>query len=120
LIVALAAALTSARGEPVEPRARPSTGSERAFDSGLVPFAIIVSGAMAWLWWMAWPHLLPVGRGSDLTHHLLLIGYIDRTGRLVHDRTLAPYLGEMIDYPPGAHLLAVLAGRGTGTRGLHA
>ena len=47
LIVALAAALTSARGEPVEPRARPSTGSERAFDSGLVPFAIIVSGAMA-------------------------------------------------------------------------
>jgi len=83
-------------------------------------FGATVAGMLAWLIWLAWPHLLPLGRGTDLTHHLLLVDYIDRTGRLVHDRALAPYLGEMIDYTPGAHLLAVLAGRWTGRDGLHA
>src|ERR1700682_2126839 len=35
--------------------------------------------------WIAWPELLPVGSGPDLPHHLLLIDYIDRHWRLVHD-----------------------------------
>jgi hypothetical protein len=105
-IAALAAGTIAAR-------MRTTTGNWCAFGA-------TVAGTLAWLIWLAWPHLLPLGRGTDLTHHLLLVDYIDRTGRLVHDRTLAPYLGEMIDYTPGAHLLAVLAGRWTGRDGLHA
>ena len=92
----------------------------RATAGNWFAFGAIVAGMLAWLMWLAWPHLLPLGRGTDLTHHLLLVDYIDRTGRLVHDRALEPYLGEMIDYTPGAHLLAVLAGRWTGRDGLHA
>jgi hypothetical protein len=34
----------------------------------------------AWLLWLAWPHLLPISGGSDLTHHLLLVDYIERSG----------------------------------------
>jgi hypothetical protein len=85
-----------------------------------IAFVAVVTATLGWLLWLAWPELLPIGGGSDLTHHLLLADYIDRTGRLVHDRALTPYLGEMIDYTPGVHLLAVLAGRWTRTDGLHA
>jgi len=85
-----------------------------------IAFAGIVGGVLSWLLWLAWPALLPIGNGPDLTHHLLLIDYIERTGRLVHDPALSGYLGEMIDYTPGSHLLSVLAGRWTQTDGLHA
>jgi len=108
-----------ARSEPVEPRGRPSTSSGRAWND-MVPFGCVVGAVLAWLLWLAWPHLLPIGGGSDLTHHLLLIDYIDRTGRLVHDPGMVPYLGEMAHYTPGAHLLAVVAGRWMRTDGLHA
>ena len=60
--------------------------------------------------WRARPDFLPTGTGSDLAHHLALLGYIEQHWRLVHDATLGAYLGEMIDYTPGAHLLVVLAG----------
>jgi hypothetical protein len=111
LMMSIAAAVVVAR------LALPAAGSGRA---DVYVFAAIVGLSGAWLLWLAWPHLLPIGGGSDLTHHLLLIDYIDRTGHLPHDRALWPYLGEMLDYTPGAHLLAVLAGRWSRTDGLHA
>src|SRR5207248_10326353 len=40
--------------------------------------------------------------------------------RLVHDVRLSEYLGEMIDYTPGVHLIAALAGAWLRTDGLHA
>jgi hypothetical protein len=79
----------------------------------------IVAGVFAWLLWIAWPERLPVGSGPDLTHHLSLIDYIERHRRLVHDVALSTYLGEMVDYTPGLHLLAVLVGAWTGSDGLH-
>jgi hypothetical protein len=118
LSLATAAVLTLplARGEPVEPRARPSTSSGRALDVDLLAFFAIVAAMAAWLFWLAWPHLLPISSGSDLTHHLLLVDYIERSRRLVQDPALRPYLGDMIDYSPGFHVLTVLAGAWTRCR----
>ncbi len=59
---------------------------------------------------LAWPALLPPGRGPDLTHHLLLVDYIEQQRHLVHDRSLDGSMGEMAHYTPGAHLLAVSIG----------
>jgi hypothetical protein len=80
----------------------------------------IVAAVCAWPLWIAWPRQLPVGSGSDLAHHLALIDYIERHWRLVHDVALSTYLGEMVDYTPGVHLLAALAGAWTRSDGLHA
>jgi hypothetical protein len=80
---------------------------------------LVVIGVLTWPIWIAWPQLLPVGSGPDLTHHLLLIDYIERRWRLVHDIGLSTYLGEMVDYTPGLHLLAVLVGAWTRSDGLH-
>jgi len=88
--------------------------------SSLAAFVVIVSAVMAWLLWLAGRDLLPPGTGPDLTHHLLLVGYIEQHWRLPHDPQLGPFLGEMVDYSPGAHLLAALAGAWTRTDGLHA
>jgi hypothetical protein len=86
----------------------------------LPAFAAIVITTFGWLMWRARPDFLPTGTGSDLAHHLALLAYIERHGRLVHDATLGAYLGEMIDYTPGAHLLAVLAAAWFHTDALHA
>jgi hypothetical protein len=86
----------------------------------LTAFIVIVLAAFTGLLWLAWPALLPIGRGPDLTHHLMLIDYIERHGHLVRDARLSGAMGEMIDYTPGSHLLAVLAGAWTGRDGLHA
>jgi len=86
----------------------------------VLPWAGVVSIVLAWLLRLAWPGLLPPGRGSDLTHHLLLVDYIERAGHLVHDRSLDGAMGEMAHYTPGAHVLAVLAGAWTGTDGFRA
>jgi hypothetical protein len=86
----------------------------------IAAFAAIVAAVLAWLLKLAWPALLPVGRGADVTHHLLLIDYIERHWRLVHEARVEAYLGEMVHYTPGSHLLAALAGAWTGTDGLHA
>jgi hypothetical protein len=67
---------------------------------------------------IAWPALFPPGRGPDLTHHLLLVDYIEQHGHLVHDRSLDGSMGEMAHYTPGAHLLAVLIGKWVGSDGL--
>jgi hypothetical protein len=69
---------------------------------------------------LSWPSLVPPGRGPDLTHHLLLVDYIEQHGHLVHDRALGGAMGEMAHYTPGAHLLAVMAGRVFGVDGLRA
>jgi len=82
--------------------------------------AAVVAITFAWLLWLARPELLPTGSGPDLVHHLALIGYIEQHWRLVHDVRLSEYLGEMIDYTPGLHLLAALAGAWLRTDGLHA
>jgi hypothetical protein len=83
-------------------------------------FLGIASASLAWLLWLARPSLLPPGSGPDLTHHLALIDYIEVHGRLPHDPQLAAALGEMVNYTPGSHLLAALAGAWARTDGLHA
>jgi len=67
---------------------------------------------------MSWPSLVPPGRGPDLTHHLLLVDYIQQSGHLVHDRSLDGAMGEMAHYTPASHLLAVIAGTVFGVDGL--
>ena len=113
VILLLSVAAAGAVAVRLRPRATDAQGD-------LPAAAGIVGAVLSWLVWLAWPHMLPTGSGSDLTHHLQLIEYIDRTGHLVHDRTLSAYLGEMIDYTPGSHLVAVLVGRWLRTDGLHA
>ena len=71
----------------------------------LAAFTTIVVATFAWLMWRARPDFLPMGSGSDLAHHLTLVAYIEQHRRLVHDAAAAAYLGEMVDYTPGAHLL---------------
>src|SRR5262245_568544 len=88
--------------------------------AGLAGFLLIVTTILAWLLSLSGRDLLPPGSGPDLTHHLLLIRYIEQHWRLPHDLLLGAYLGEMVDYTPGMHLLAALAGAWTGTDGLHA
>jgi hypothetical protein len=83
----------------------------------LVWLAIVVF-VTAMLLRVSWPSLVPPGRGPDLTHHLLLVDYIEQQGHLVHDRALGGVMGEMAHYTPAAHLLAVMAGRMVGVDGL--
>ena len=86
----------------------------------LAALAGVVLVLLGWILQLAWPALLPTGRGSDLTHHLLLTDYIERHWRLVHDPQLAAVMGEMAHYTPGSHLLAALTGVWTGTNALRA
>src|SRR5215212_11669815 len=86
----------------------------------LIAFAVCVAGTFAWLLWLARPDFLPTGSGPDLAHHLSLLEYIQRHWRLVHDPALGAYLGEMVDYTPGSHLLAVLVGALFKSDALHA
>jgi hypothetical protein len=83
-------------------------------------FAGIVGGTFGWLLWIARPTLFPLGSGPDLTHHLLLINYIESHWTLVHDSRAQEFLGEMVQYTPGSHILTALAGAWTGSNGLHA
>jgi hypothetical protein len=85
-----------------------------------IAFTIIVAGCFGWLMWRARPNFLPLGSGPDLTHHLLLIQFIERHWLLVHDAGVEMYLGEMVQYTPGSHILAALAGAWSGTDGFHA
>jgi hypothetical protein len=72
----------------------------------LVLFAIVVAAAFGYLLWLASPSWLPITDGPDVVHHLLLIHLIQRTHHLVHDPALGPYLLEMANYTPGAHIAA--------------
>ena len=86
----------------------------------VVSFVVVVALVLAWLLWLAWPALLPVGAGVDIAHHLMLIDYIERHWRLVHEPQVEAYLGEMVHYTPGSQVLAALAGAWSRTDGLHA
>jgi hypothetical protein len=87
--------------------------------SAAAAFAAIVAVTFGWLMWRARPDFLPTGTGSDLAHHLALLSYVERHWRLVHEAAVGAYLGEMIDYTPGAHLLTVLAGAWLRSDALH-
>jgi hypothetical protein len=87
-----------------QPRSRHTHGDVAAL-------ALVVLGVLGALVWLAWPELLPVGGGSDLTHHLQLIDFIDRHGRLAHTPADALLVGNMVNYTPDSQLLASLAGR---------
>lgn len=94
----------------------PRSIDHRAGD--LVAWAGIVFLLIAIFFSMSWPSLVPPGRGPDLTHHLLLVDYIQQHGHLVHDRSLDGVMGEMAHYTPASHLLAVVAGVVCGVDGL--
>jgi hypothetical protein len=86
--------------------------------------ALVASGAVltivgVWLLSLAWPALLPPGRGPDLTHHLMLVDFLERNWRLPNT-TMVPVMVEMAHYTPGVHLLAALAGAWTRTGGFQA
>jgi hypothetical protein len=83
-------------------------------------FAAIVAAVSAWLFWIARPDFLPLGHGPDLTHHLMLVDFVERHWRLPHDPAVEPYLGEFFHYTPGAHLLTSLAGAWVRLGGLRA
>jgi len=94
---------------------------ERARDApAAIGFWACLLVTFAWLLWRARPDFLPTGSGPDLAHHLSLIEYIDRHWRLPRDPSLYEYLGEMVDYTPGSHLLASLGGAWFRSDGLHA
>ena len=76
----------------------------------VLAFGAVVASALAYLCWLASPSLLPVTDGPDVVHHLQLIHFIERTHRLPHDPALGPYLGEMVHYTPGSHIVAAMAG----------
>jgi hypothetical protein len=86
----------------------------------LAAFTAIASATFVWLMWIARPSFLPLGGGPDLTHHILLIQYIERHWRLVHVPGVEDYLGEMVYYTPGSHILAALAGAWARSTGFHA
>ena len=112
LLIASAGAV----GVVVSLRPRPSSAAPTA-DSGdgaakpmtTVVFALVVGVTFGWLLWLARPEFLPTGSGPDLVHHLALVEYIQEHWRLVHDLRLSEYLGEMVDYTPGLHLMIALA-----------
>jgi hypothetical protein len=86
--------------------------------SPALALVVVVAGTAAFFLALAVPDLLPLGGGPDLAHHLVLINYIERNWRLVDDPALYPYLGDMMDYTPGGHLLIALAGAWTRTAAL--
>jgi hypothetical protein len=91
-----------------------------AIDSAdLIAWLGVVGVVSATLLRLGAPSFLPPGRGPDLTHHLLLVDYIEVNHHLVHDRSLDGAMGEMAHYTPAAHLLAVMAGQWFGSDGLH-
>jgi hypothetical protein len=84
----------------------------------LVASAAVLASVLAWLLFLAWPTLLVPGRGPDLTHHLMLVDFLERNWRLP-DVSLVPVMVEMAHYTPGLHLLAALAGSWIGSDGFH-
>ena len=77
----------------------------------LAVLALVFTFTAGYLVWLASPSLLPVTDGPDVVHHLQLIHFIQRTGRLPHDPALTPYLLEMINYTPGAHIATALVAK---------
>jgi hypothetical protein len=83
-------------------------------------FGAIVAVVFGALMWFAHGGRFPPGRGSDLTHHLMLVDYIGSHWQLPRGPDIETRLGMMAVYPPGVHLLSALAGTAAGTDGQHA
>jgi hypothetical protein len=130
-LAAIAGYLIDATGAGVQPWAAAATATlacaigllvagplehRRAELIAVIGIAVFVAATLIRV---SWPSLVPPGRGPDLTHHLLLVDYIEQHHHLVHDRSLDGAMGEMAHYTPGAHLLAVMAGAWFGSDGLH-
>jgi hypothetical protein len=79
-------------------------GNRRWFE--LAIFLSIAGAMFGYMLWLASPSLLPVARGPDIVHHLSLVHTIQRTHRLPHGSAAEAYLGEMVHYTPGSHVLA--------------
>ena len=111
--------LSLATGVLVFARLRPATICREDLPD-VVLFGVVFAVVATWLAWLARPYLLPLSTGPDLTHHLILIRYIEQHWHLVHDPSVERFLGEMAQYTPGSHILAVLGGAWSGTDGLRA
>ena len=119
MAIAVALGLTGAAAFMWPRPSYPSSSSSSYAPDLAAWFGVVVFLAAMFLR-MSWPSLVPPGRGPDLTHHLLLVDYIERAGHLVHDRSLDGVMGEMAHYTPASHLLAVIAGAAFGVDGLRA
>jgi len=69
-------------------------------------FLSIAAAVCGYFLWLASPSLLPVAAGPDIVHHLSFVHTIQRTHRVPHDPAMETYLGEMVYYTPGSHVLA--------------
>lgn len=90
---------------------------------GLVGLTIISVGMALYILQLAGPTLLPVTGSPDLVHHLSLINFIQQRHSLVHNSFAAAvrlndYLGEMVVYPAGSHILAALLAAALGVSSL--
>src|SRR2546428_11432802 len=64
-------------------------------------FAAIVAAVVAYLQWLARPALLPIGGGPHLTPPLMLVDYIQRAWRLLHQSAPRAGVGGVGGHPPG-------------------
>jgi hypothetical protein len=80
----------------------------------------LVLAAASWLLWLARPDFMPPGTGTDLTHHLQLIRFIEDHWRLSVGPLEGEFLGEMAVYTPASHILIAAAGTWTGSDGTRA
>lgn len=78
--------------------------------SGLLGFVVVVVGMLAYLLWLSRPDFFPITVSGDTVHHLWLIDFIQDKHSLAHDQGLTRWLGGMVIYSPGSHILAALLG----------
>lgn len=79
---------------------------------------LTLAGFFAFAMALAAPSFLPRTHSGDTVNHLLLIDFIRLHRVLPHDPALRYYLGDMVAYPPGGHLLAALVAAWLGTTGV--
>ncbi len=107
LVLALSIVLTGAAWTAF---VRGHTGSVERSTARLAAWLVVLCGTGAYVASLAWPTLYPIAEGPDLVHHLTLAHFVQRHHTLPSDPAFGPYLGEMVNYPPGSHILAALAG----------
>ena len=73
----------------------PRPSGSRAAD--FVAWLGVVVFLLAMFLRMSWPALLPPGRGPDLTHHLVLVDYIEQLARESPGRYIAVIVPEVVE-----------------------